>query len=174
MRIPDEDLEQLLNGGENFRVERKESLAGDSKNAISEAICAFANDLAGAGEPGVVFVGIKDKTNTGSGFQPDENALQTLMAIKTDGRTSPPPSMLVEARNVAGLALAVVTVLPSTSPPVRFNGRIHIRAGARRGVASAQDERILNEKRRHLDLPFDVRPVTGLTVEALNLRVFEE
>jgi hypothetical protein len=31
MRLSDDELEKLLRGGENFRVERKESLAGDAK-----------------------------------------------------------------------------------------------------------------------------------------------
>jgi ATP-dependent DNA helicase RecG len=174
MRLSDDELENLLRGGENFRVERKESLAGDSRNAIAEAICAFANDLAGIGEAGVIFVGVKDGKIEASAFVPDENALQTLVGMKTDGRITPPPSLLVETRTVAGLRLAVVTTLPSISPPVRFNGRIHIRVGARRGVATAQDERILNERRRHLDQPFDARPMIGLAVNTLNLRLFEE
>ena len=45
--------------------------------------------------------------------------------------------------------MAVITVLPADSTPVRYRGRIRIRIGPRRGIASAQDERILNEKRRY-------------------------
>lgn len=174
MKIPDNDLETLFLEGEGYRVERKESLGGASKDAIAEAICAFSNDLAGKGEPGVVFVGVKDKTNEASGWSLDENALQTLMNMKTDGRISPPPSLLVEARVVAGLPLAVVTVLPSTAPPTRFNGRIHVRVGARRGIATAQDERILNEKRRHLDMFYDARPLRGASLEELSILRFQE
>ena len=174
MRVPDQELERLLSGGENFRVERKESLTRSSRKAIAEAVCAFANDLPGAGEPGVVFVGVKDKAMEPSGFAPDERALQTLMALKMDGRISPPPSILVEAGTLCGLPLAVVIVQPAVSPPVRFDGRIHIRTGARRGTATAQEERILNERRRHLDLPFDAQSLAGLASDALNLRVFEE
>ena len=174
MRLSDEDLEKLLLDGENFRVERKESLKKKKKNAIAEAICAYANDLAGTGEAGVVFVGVKDKEIAASGFIPDENALQTLVGMKTDGRITPPPSLLVEERTVSGLRLAVVTTLPSISPPVRFNGRICVRVGARRGLATGQDERILNERRRHLDQPFDVRPMVGVAFDALNRRAFED
>ena len=174
MRLPDNELEALLLGGESHRVERKESLGGNSKEAVAEAICAFANDLAGDGEPGVIFVGVKDKANEASGFNPDENALQTLMNMKTDGRITPPPSILVESRTVAGVAMAVVTVLPSPSPPVRFNGRIHVRIGARRGIATAQDEGALNEKRRHHDTFYDIHPLRGVKMETLSMRRFEE
>ena len=133
----------------------------NAKETIAEAIGAFANDLPGSGAAGVVFVGVKDRAIEWSGFVPDEQALQTLAAMRTDGWITPPPSMLVESRIVAGIKMAVVTVLPSTSPPVRYNGRIPVRAGARRGYASSQDERIGNKKRRHLDPPFDVRPMVG-------------
>ena len=174
MKLLDADLESLLRGGESHRVERKESLGGSAKDSIAEAICAFANDLSGEGEPGVIFVGVKDSADDASGFTVDDKALQTLMDMKTDGRISPPPSMLVEARTVAGMRLAVVTVLPSTSPPLRFNGRIHVRIGARRGLATAQDERVLNERRRHFDNFYDSHPVRGATLDDLHLRVFEE
>ena len=38
---------------------------------------------------------------------------------------------------------------------MRCDGRIGVRSGPRRGVAIAQDERILNERRRFRDQPFD-------------------
>jgi ATP-dependent DNA helicase RecG len=70
--------------------------------------------------------------------------------------------------------MAVVTVWPADSPPVRYKGRIFIRIGPRRGIASAQDERILNERRRHGDRPFDVRPVPGSVLSDLDRRRFED
>jgi ATP-dependent DNA helicase RecG len=57
---------------------------------------------------------------------------------------------------------------------VRCRGRVYIRIGPRRGIASAQDERILNEKRRHRDRPFDVQPVKSATLADLDRRFFEE
>jgi ATP-dependent DNA helicase RecG len=48
-----------------------------------------------------------------------------------------------------------------------------VRWGPRRGLASAQDERILNERRRHRDRPFDVRPVAEATLEELDRLRFE-
>ena len=174
LKLSDAELEQLLLGGENYRVERKESLEGDAKKAIAETICAFANDLAGAGEPGVIFVGVKDKTIEASEFVLDDRAIQTLAAMQTAGQILPPPTMLVEDRTVAGFRLAVVTVFPSNSPPVKYQGRPHIRRAARRGIATFEEEARLIERRRHLNLPFDVVPVRSLTLDALNVRFFEE
>ncbi len=68
----------------------------------------------------------------------------------------------------------MVTVWPCNTPPVRFKGRIHVRWGPRRGLASAQDERILNERRRYRDRPFDVRPVQGAALEDLDRLRFEQ
>ena len=80
--------------------------------------------------------------------------------------------MSVTRHRLGGGDVAVVTVTPSDSPPVRYRGRICVRAGPRRALASAQDERILTEKRRHGDAPFDARPVPGATLDDLDLARF--
>lgn len=80
----------------------------------------------------------------------------------------PPPSLSVAKQQLKGVEMAVITVLPADSPPVRHRGRVWIRIGPRRGIASAQDERILNEKRRHRDRPFDVQPMTVAAIEDLD------
>ena len=49
---------------------------------------------------------------------------------------------------------------------------VWIRSGPRRGIASADDERRLNEKRRFRDLPADVRPIESAGVDALDELVF--
>ena len=173
MILNDQALEHLLTDGENFHVELKETLQGDAPRAIREAICAFANDLPGAGTQGVVFVGVTD-TGHPAGVEITDAILRQLADVKTDGQTVPPPSMVVEKRRLNGMDVAVVTVLPSDSPPVRYQGRIHVRIGPRRGTATAQDERILNEKRRALTTPFDIQPVPSVNLSSLNLRRFEE
>jgi ATP-dependent DNA helicase RecG len=173
MRLTDQELEDLLVNGESAWCELKESLSGNATDQIREVICSFANDLSGSNKPGVVFVGVKDKGGA-SGFVADDQALVTLSAMKSDGNILPVPSMLVEKRTVSGLQLAVVTVLPSNSPPVRCKGRIQVRIGPRRGLASAQDEHILNEKRRSKNTPFDIQAIEELGISALNLRIFEE
>ena len=174
VRLNDAALERLLREGESFRVEFKESLAGGVPEGIPEAICAFANDLPDSGEPGVVFVGVRDNRNREpTGLDVTDRMLQQLTSIKTDGHIVPPPSLFVEKRTVDNADVAVVTVLPSDSPPVRYKGSIHIRNGPRRGVATAQEERMLNEKRRARDTPFDIQPVPGTRIADLNLAQFE-
>jgi ATP-dependent DNA helicase RecG len=50
---------------------------------------------------------------------------------------------------------------------------VHIRIGPRRGIASAQDERMLMEKRRGGDRPFDVHPLPSATPGDLDRVRFE-
>ena len=173
MAIPnDDELLRLLRGGESHRVEFKESMSGDAANAVREAACAFANDLPGDGLPGVVFVGVRDDGSP-TGAPITDELLRQLADVKTDGNIVPPPSLFVEKRSLAGSEVAVMAVLPSDSPPARCRGRIHVRTGSRRGVATEQDERILNERRRHGQRPFDIEPVPSARLSDLNLTFFE-
>ena len=170
----DEELKAMLADLESDRVERKASLKGDSPDKIREAVCAFANDLAGHGQPGVIFVGAQDDGMPAEGFVVSDELLRQLADIKTDGNIVPPPSLLVEKHRIAGADYAVITVWPCDTPPVRYKGRIHVRWEPRRGLASPQDERILNEQRRHRDRPFDIQPVAGATLEDLDRLRFEQ
>jgi ATP-dependent DNA helicase RecG len=169
----DAELEQLLLDLESDLVERKESFKGDALQKTREAVCAFANDLPDHRRPGVVFIGVR-QDGSSAGIEITDELLLQLADIKTDGNIVPPPTMTVSKRVLSGKTIAVITVEPADAPPARYKGRIHIRIGPRRGVASAQDERILNEKRRHRDIPFDVQPVPSAVVSDLNRRFFEE
>ena len=170
--LTDEGLLQIIEDDESDRVEFKESLSGSAPKDIREAICAFANDLPRHEQPGFVFVGVKnDKTI--AGLAVTDEILRQLADMKTDGNIVPPPSIAVEKRVLGGKQVAVVAVRPSDSPPVRVKGNIHIRIGPRRGIATPQEERILNEKRRYRDIPFDLHPVPTAGVSDLNLAQFE-
>lgn len=170
----DAELEAMLADLESDRVERKQSFKGEAPTTVREAVCAFANDLPGHGMPGVVFIGACDDGAPLPGFEVTDELLRQLADIKTDGNIVPPPTLLVEKRRLAGADLAVITVWPCDTPPVRYKGRIHVRWGPRRGLASAQDERILNERRRHRDRPFDVQPVADATLDELDRLRFEQ
>jgi ATP-dependent DNA helicase RecG len=172
INFSDAELEQMLADLESDRVERKETFGGSAPTAVREAVCAFANDLPNHRLPGVVFIGV---TNGGvlSGLSVTDQLLLQLSDIKTDGNIVPPPTLTVEKRTLLGGDVAVITVLPGDSPPVRYKGRIHVRVGPRRGTASAQDERILNEKRRHRDRPFDVQAVPSAQFSDLDIGRFE-
>lgn len=172
MNLSDAELEALLNDLESDRAERKESFKGDAPEKVRQAVCAFANDLPNHQKAGVVFIGARDDGSP-SGLVVTDELLKQLADIRSDGNILPLPTMTVEKRLLKGAEMAVITVLPADSPPVRYKGRIWIRTGPRRGIASAQDERILNEKRRHRDLPFDLQPVSFATVADLSRTLFE-
>lgn len=170
--MEDAELRRLIEEGESDRVEFKESLQGDAPKDLREAICAFANDLPGYGMPGAAFVGICDD-GSASGFIITDARLRQLADMKTDGNIVPPPSMSVRRLRIGDHTVAAIIVVPSDSPPVRCRGRIHIRIGSRRGIATAQDERILNERRRSWDAPFDVQGINTATLADLDTRYFE-
>lgn len=114
--MEDEDLEALLLDLESDRVERKESLA--DKDKVCQAICAFANDMPGSRRPGVVFIGARDD-GTPSNLLITDRLLRDLGGIRSDGNVLPLPVMTVQKRHLRGAEMAVVSVEPSDTPPVR-------------------------------------------------------
>jgi ATP-dependent DNA helicase RecG len=168
----DAELAGLARDPESELVERKESLHGDASKNIREAICAFANDLPGYGRPGVVFVGLRDDGRP-SGLPITDQLRLSLAAMKDDGNIVPPPSLGVRTIALDGADIAAMIVLPSDTPPVSYQSRIWVRSGPRRSIATAQEERILNARRRSGDRPFDVRPVRGATLSDLDRARFE-
>jgi ATP-dependent DNA helicase RecG len=171
--LTDAELTALLDDLESDRAERKRAWAGDVPEKIRQAVCAFANDLPNHAAPGVVFIGANDDGSPSSVDVTDQ-LLLTLADIKTDGKTVPPPTMTVEPRTLKGARMAVIAVWPADAPPVRYEGRVWIRIGPRRGLASGQDERILNEKRRARDRSFDTQPIRGCPLSELNQVAFEQ
>lgn len=172
MRLNDDTLETLLRDLESDRAERKESFKGDAPDAVRQAVCAFANDLPYHRAAGVVFIGVRDDGQP-TGLAITDELLRNLASIRSDGNILPLPSMSVEKRTLRGVEVAVITVLPADAPPVRYKGRTYIRTGPRRDIASQQDERILNERRRHHTLPFDLQPVSFATLADLDRNTFE-
>ncbi|MCL2098822.1 MAG: putative DNA binding domain-containing protein [Oscillospiraceae bacterium] len=171
--LTDIQLLELLNDTESDISERKRSFKGDTADTARQAVCAFANDLPAHNRPGVLFIGANDDGSP-SGETITDELLRNLADIKTDGRILPLPVMFVEKRRLKGAEMAVVTVLPSDMPPVKYNGRIWIRIGPRRATAGEQDERILNEKRRYKNLPYDLYPVHTAGITDLSRAVFED
>ena len=168
----EEELLQIIATGESDHVEFKESLSSAAATRIREAICAFANDLPHHEKPGLVFVGVKDDRTIGN-IAVTDRLLQQLADMKTDGNILPPPSLTVDKRRLQDKEVAVVIVQPSNSPPVRYKGAIHVLIGPRRGIATSQNERILNEKRRYGDRPFDLQPIPTTDLSDLNLTHFQ-
>ena len=162
----DSELELLMSDLESDLVERKESAADGRK--IRRNICAFANDLPGNGCAGVILVGIRDDGSCAS-LTIDDRLLKRLADVHGEGDILPLPSMTVQKRVLNGCAVAVVTVEPAPDPPVRYRGRAWIRVGPSVREAGIADERMLGERRRAADLPFDMRAAVGVTIAALDL-----
>jgi ATP-dependent DNA helicase RecG len=168
--MDDQALTTLLLDMESDRVERK--AADADRNAIRQAVCAFANDMPNHQQPGVIFVGVKDDGSCAN-FAITDELLRRLADIRSDGNILPFPVMTVTKRNLNGCDIAVILVEPSDVPPMRFNGRVWIRVGPRRASATAEEERRLSEKRRARDLPFDLRPFVSASLQDLDLDYFE-
>jgi ATP-dependent DNA helicase RecG len=168
-RLSDDELLALLADTESDRAERKEAATDGDK--IRQAVCAFANDMPNHRRPGVVFVNAKDD-GTPAKTPITDQLLLSLSSMKSDGNILPIPTMTVEKRTLDGHDYAVVTVMPADAPPVRFKGTTWIRVGPRRHTASLQYERVLNERRRFRDLPFDLQPIPSSTVADLQARIF--
>lgn len=124
----DQEFEAMLSATESELAERKESFQGDVPTSTREAVCAFANDLPGRQLPGVVFIGARDD-GTPSGLSVTDEFLRQLADIKTDGNIVPPPTLTVSKHILRGQEMAVITVWPADSPPVRYKGRVWIRMG---------------------------------------------
>jgi ATP-dependent DNA helicase RecG len=167
--MTDGELQDLLLDLESDRAERKASMADSER--VCQAICAFANDMPNHQMPGVAFIGANDD-GTCSGLRITDELLLNLSHLRSDGNIVPLPSITVQKKSLNGYELAVVVVQPSFTPPVRFKGRVWIRVGPRRAVASADEERQLSEKRRSRDLPFDVTAVPSASLEDLDLDQF--
>lgn len=164
------ELVALFRLAEADRVERKESNA--SPDRIRQAICAHANDLPNHRQTGVIFVGQRDDL-TCAGLHVDDQLLQRLAGYRSEGLILPFPTMAVRRVTLDGCQVAVIEVEPSDNPPVRFEGRVWIRVGPRRAIATAEEERRLVEKRRWGNLPYDAHAVRGAMLDDLDLRRFQ-
>lgn len=171
--ITDQVIEQLAQDLESERVERKISWSKDVADKAYQAVCAFANALFHPQEAGFLLVGVDDSGQPSS-LPITDQLLLTLADIRDCGLIVPQPTIRVEKRQLRGIDIAVVTVLPTDSPPVRYKGRIWVRTGPRRSIATAQEERILNERRLSRDLPFDLHPHSSCPLEELHRATFEQ
>jgi len=136
-----------------------------------QAICAYANDLPNHKEPGYVVIGANDAGKT-VGLEISDQLQLTLAGMRDSGRILPIPHMDVHKVTIGNDSVAVIRVNPSDNPPVRLDGRVWIRVGPRRAVASAEEERRLTEKGTSQNKTFDRRPCYGATLEDLLLEAF--
>jgi len=159
----------LMRELESDRVERTVSLKDTDK--FAQAICAFANDIPLHRKPGYLFVGVRDDGSP-SGAAITDQLLQNLADIRSAGNIQPLPVMNVERLETPEGAVAVIEVLPSDLPPVRYKGQVWIRVGPRRAIASETEERILAERRVATALTWDARPCPEADLDDLALDLF--
>lgn len=150
-----EELYALLQIDESYRIERTISMSNMDK--FQEAICAFSNDLPGSGKKGYLLIGVLDD-GTISGMKVDDTLMKKIAGIRSDGNILPLPVMNTEKVETEKGDVLVVTVTPSFVTPVRYRGRVFIRIGPRKDIASAEEERILAERNASHLSTFDMMP----------------
>lgn len=170
----DETIARLIEAGESYRCEFKSDLSskGDGKEKICRTICAFANDLNGTEETGVIALGVNDDGSL-SGLSIDDALEQKISSIRGDGKIIPFPSFVTVRRIYQDVPILCIEVRPSISTPVKYDQRIWVRPGNTTQQANAEDERRLNEKRRNKDQPDDAQVLEGFHLKDLNLDYFQ-
>ena len=168
--LTQEQLLSLLSDLESDRVER--TVSTNKTDKFGEAICAFANDLPGHGQAGYLLIGVHNDGAL-SGLSVTDELLQRLGAIRSDGNVLPQPAMNVVRFSLDEGDVAVVEVLPSDLPPVRYRGQVWVRVGPRRAVANEQEERILSERRVAQARSFDACPCREAGIDDIALGQFD-
>ena len=165
------DLERILSSTESYRIERTTSV--DNVDKFCQAICAFSNDLPGCGKNGYLILGVHDNGKL-SGLKADDRLLLQITNIRTDGNILPQPVMSVEKFSFEDGDILVAEVQPSEFPPVRYRGRIWVRVGPRKSIASEAEEKILTERRLSNIHTFDAMPCLGTTMSDLDVSLIKK
>lgn len=171
--LSDAEIIQLIEAGETYRCEFKRSLSarGDGKEKICRTICAFANDIRGSEEIGLIVLGVQDD-GTPSGIEITDPLELDIQNIRGEGKIVPLPSFITYRRVFQGSNILCIEVRPATSTPIKYDGRIYVRPGNATQIASREDELRLNEKRRAKDLPDDIQVLSHLRTSDLNIDYF--
>lgn len=170
--ITREELMGLLGDIESDRVECTQAVNDTDK--FSEAVTAFSNDFPNHKLPGYLIIGVEDKTRKPVGLHVTDTLLQNLAGLRSNGNIQPLPAITVAKYELIGGEVAVVEVIASSLPPVRYKGQIWIRVGPRKAAASEQEERILTERRVSHATTFDARPCLDATLAELSINLFKQ
>ncbi len=128
--LGDTELIERIESGASDRVEF--TATTNDLDKFRQAICAFANDLPGNGDPGLLFIGLEDDGRFADSTI-DDDLLNTLGGLRSDGKILPFPFMEVARKRLRNCDVAVVQVEPADNPPIKVDGRCWIRTGPRRG-----------------------------------------
>ena len=169
--ITKEHLQKILSDTESYHIEK--TVATDNMDKFSQAICAFSNDVADSKKKGYLIIGVRDNGEL-AGLQVDDKLLLQISNIRTDGNILPQPVMTVEKFSFTQGDVLVVEVTPSQVPPVRYRGRIWVRVGPRKSIATEAEEKLLTERRLSNIRTFDAMPCLGTTLEDLDITLFKK
>ena len=169
--ISKEHLQKILSDTESYHIEK--TVATDNMDKFSQAICAFSNDVADSKKKGYLLIGVRDNGEL-AGLQVDDKLLLQISNIRTDGNILPQPVMTVEKFSFAQGDVLVVEVTPSQVPPVRYRGRIWVRVGPRKSIATEAEEKLLTERRLSNIRTFDAMPCLGTTLKDLDITLFKK
>lgn len=164
-------LQHLLSNTESAHVERTTST--DNMDKLCQAICAFSNDVSGSGKNGYLIIGVHDNGKL-SGLKVDDKLLLKISNIRTDGNILPQPVMTVEKFSFDDGDVLVTEVQPSEFPPVRYRGRVWVRVGPRKSIATEAEEKILTERRLSNVHTFDAMPCLGTTLDDLDIAIIKK
>ncbi len=169
MLLMTNDLAVLLGTQETVNLEFKRS--GGDRHALRKAICALANDLTQKGI-GHLLIGVDKHGVPVDDVDTSDAELLRLTDLREDGQILDRPSMHVEEATFQGKPVVHIEVRASATPPVRYKGIAWVRPGPTTREANRDDERVLSERRRAADLPYDSRPVTMTSLDDLDLTLF--
>ncbi|KAF5059493.1 hypothetical protein DSECCO2_335580 [anaerobic digester metagenome] len=169
--ITKSQLQNILSNTENAHVER--TISTDNMDKFCQAICAFSNDVSGSGKNGYLIIGVHDNGKL-SGLKVDDKLLLKISNIRTDGNILPQPVMTVEKFSFDDGDVLVTEVQPSEFSPVRYRGRVWVRVGPRKSIATEAEEKILTERRLSNIHTFDAMPCLGTTLDDLDIAIIKK
>lgn len=109
-----------------------------------------------------------------SGLKVDDGQLLQIANIRTDGNILPQPVMTVEKFTFEEGDVLVAEVQPSEFPPVRYRGRVWVRVGPRKSIATDAEVKILTERRLSNVHTFDAMPCLGSKIDDLDIKIFKK
>ncbi|MEU4763510.1 ATP-binding protein [Actinosynnema sp. NPDC023794] len=147
-------------------MEFKQSATDNS--VILRAICALSNDLPNRGG-GDLLIGVDKYGNAVDGTDVSDRALLAFTDMRDNGKIIDRPSVVVDRAKFQGKDVVHIRVTASSTPPVRLDGIAWVRPGPTTRRATRDAERVLSERRRSNEGPFDTRTVHGTTLDDLDL-----
>jgi ATP-dependent DNA helicase RecG len=107
-----------------------------------------------------------------AGLRITDEFIAALGGLRVDGNIVPVPVMSIEKISLQGGDVLILKVFPSLMPPVRFKGRTWIRVGARKAIATREEEDRLLERRVSSARTFDAMPCQEATIADLDTKTF--